>query len=115
MRTTSRVLAAVGGAVALATWLAYRSVIDAQGDTADARVVLWSAVMLAIAALAVVSLIVNRRAASILLALAAAAAAGLGILAILSIGPGFLAAAVALAAACVCALAATEARPAQVL
>ncbi|NYJ03686.1 hypothetical protein HNR19_004384 [Nocardioides thalensis] len=115
MSPVSRVLAAIGGALALVTWLLYLSVIDAQGGGDAARVVFWSVAMLAVPALAAVSLVVSRRAASIVLALATAPAAGLGLLAIFSVGPGFLAAAAALAAACVCALAATGARPAQVL
>lgn len=106
MRTSSRVLAVTGGVLALLTWVVYLSVIRSQGNDEFAQVASWSAVMLAIPLLATVSLVVSRRIASILLALATADAAGLGLLAIFSVGLGFLAAAAALAGACVTALAA---------
>lgn len=95
----ARIAAWCGVAVGLGTVGLYRVVLDAQGD-ADSGTAAWTAIMLAPCALAFVATLTGPRRASVLFGASAVLFGGLGLLAIFSIGLGFLlAAALVLAAA----------------
>lgn len=88
-----RVLAAAGVVAGVSTWVVYFLVITGEDNNSGREIALWSCLMLAPCAMAVIATIAPARVAGGLLAVACGALTVVAVLAVFSVGIGFFLAA----------------------